>query len=273
MGKLMFNIYYLNQNKAYELAMLIDNKIYKDTQKEKISQNDFSGSGEIDALGVDKIPFINKFIPAMKLNGDLAHSGTNKIFDNFQIIQTKSTLFNEIVKKSIEKKSLNKVELGSLVKVTNLELEVKNIEETIATKMMLNGVLTNIEVEGFDIGKTFEVLLKDSSYLIHANKNSDKVVFNIPMSVEAELESGYSISDLELGKFTVIGIYRGKFSQNLINDKINQISFISNMDKNNKKSIVESDKDQHSKDDSDKTVEDAHYIDLIGIIQEIKFLK
>ena len=46
------------------------------------------------------------------------------------------------------------------------------------------------------------------------------------MNSEAELESNYSVSDLEIGGVTVIGIYRGIFDKNLILKKSNVIRII-----------------------------------------------
>lgn len=270
----LFNIYYLNENKAFELAMLLNNRVQKESQKEKTNESSAKGGGNVDTQSIKSIPLLNKILPSGSLSGDLSHTGTKKIIDNFQIVQTKSTIFNSIVQKSIERKDLNKLSIGSLIKISNLNLEITNIQEGIATKMMLNGVLNNMEVDGLDMGKTLEVLLKDNAYLISGRRNNDNVMFNIPMEVEAELENGYSISDLELGKFTIIGIYRGVFSEEIINSKINQINFLDTMSESkSKKNLVESEKDIPKKEKKRSNVEDVHYIDLIGIIQEIKFLK
>ncbi|MFW7367935.1 hypothetical protein [Vagococcus fluvialis] len=268
----MFNIYYLNENKAFELAMLLNNRVQKESQKEKTNENSAKGGGNVDTQNMKSIPLLNKILPSGSLSGDLSHTGTKKIIDNFQIVQTKSTIFNSIVQKSIEKKDLNKLSTGSLIKISDLNLEITNIQEGIATKMMLNGVLNNMEFEGLDMGKTLEVLLKDNAYLISGSRDSDNIMFNIPMQVEAELENGYSISDLELGTFTVVGIYRGIFSEEIINSKINQINFLDTMNEStSQKSLVESEKDKPKK--KSNNTREVHYVDLIGIIQEVKFLK
>ena len=65
------------------------------------------------------------------------------------------------------------------------------------------------------------------------------------MSAKNEMESQYSISDIEIGKVTVIGIYRGEFTKSIVESKINRN--ISNSSGNSK----------------------VHYIDVISIIQEI----
>lgn len=268
----LFNIYYLNENKAFELAMLLNNRVQKENQKEKTNENSAKVGGNVDTQSMKSIPILNKILPSGSFSGDLSHTGTKKIIDNFQIVQTKSTIFNSIVQKSIEKKDLNKLSIGSLIKISDLNLEVTNIQEGIATKMMLNGVLNNMEFEGLDMGKTLEVLLKDNAYLISGSRDNDNIMFNIPMQVEAELENGYSISDLELGTFTVVGIYRGIFSEEIINSKINQINFLDAINEStSQKSLVESEKDKPKK--KSNNTRKVHYVDLIGIIQEVKFLK
>ena len=41
----MFNIYYINYEKAYQIAMLIDNKIIETKQKEKEGKFNTTGNG------------------------------------------------------------------------------------------------------------------------------------------------------------------------------------------------------------------------------------
>ena len=45
----MFNIYYLNYAKAYEIAMLLDNKILDQITKEHNSEGNVNGNGELNA--------------------------------------------------------------------------------------------------------------------------------------------------------------------------------------------------------------------------------
>lgn len=54
----MFNIYYINYDKALELAMLLDNKIVESSTKEKIVEIGGEGSGSANTE--TQIPFIDK---------------------------------------------------------------------------------------------------------------------------------------------------------------------------------------------------------------------
>ena len=45
------------------------------------------------------------------------------------------------------------------------------------------------------------------------------MMLKIPMSAENEMESQYSISDIEIGKVTVLGIYRENLIVVMLNEK------------------------------------------------------
>ena len=63
----MFNIYYINYEKAYQIAMLIDNKIIETKQKEKEGEFNATGNGNSSLGSFDEIPFIGKYMPKMDL--------------------------------------------------------------------------------------------------------------------------------------------------------------------------------------------------------------
>ena len=50
----MFNIYYINYGKAYEIAMLIDNKILESKINEKNSSANGHVDGRVDITSLDK---------------------------------------------------------------------------------------------------------------------------------------------------------------------------------------------------------------------------
>lgn len=55
---LLFSIYYINYDKALELAMLLNNKIVESSTKEKIVEIGGEGSGSANTE--TQIPFIDK---------------------------------------------------------------------------------------------------------------------------------------------------------------------------------------------------------------------
>jgi len=51
----MFNIYYINYEKAFEISMLIDNKIPEQHATEKSSEGNFEANGSLDTTNLGKI--------------------------------------------------------------------------------------------------------------------------------------------------------------------------------------------------------------------------
>ena len=59
----MFNIYYINYAKAYEIAMLQNNKIKTTQTKENTTDLQLEGEGNIGTNDLKKIPIIGHAIP------------------------------------------------------------------------------------------------------------------------------------------------------------------------------------------------------------------
>lgn len=114
-----------------------------------------------------------------------------------------------------------------------------NEGDILAVKAIKSGIFNKVAIEGsgdVNITSLFEVLLKDCSYIFsggNVNKNQD-ILIKIPMQTENELESQYSISDLEIGKISVIGIYKGKYKYCEIYEKLSKLSLYTK-EENNKK--------------------------------------
>ena len=257
----IFNIYYINYEKAFEISMLIDNKVKEKMQLEKDTQKKFNGDGELDTQKLNKVPLLDKIIPKIQANISGEYSKTKKVVDSVNVVSTKSTILKPIYDKATEIKELKQNKIGNLVKIRNVLLNIKNEDEIIATKSLLSGTLNNVQVEGaegVDLTKFLEVLLKDSAYIL-------SITFKIPMKVENEMESQYSITDLEIGPVTLIGIYRGKHNNKKINKKINRLQNLSNFYGNEDSGIEHDKEDENEKDNG----VDTHFIDVIAIIQEL----
>lgn len=123
----------------------------------------------------------------------------------------------------------------------------------------------NVDLTGFA-----DVFLKDSAYILSGKLESeidgaDSILLKIPMQAENEMESQYSISDLEVGPTTVLGVYRGKY---LKRDLIDKIDLFHNNKKQDTVSEIESDLDENDDGGRDMSM-DIHFIDVIAIIQEL----
>ena len=80
------------------------------------------------------------------------------------------------------------------------------------------------------------------------------------------MENQYSLSDLEIGKVTVVGIYRGCFKRGELNKKLSR--FVKNQDEVAEDMGIEC-------DDGNVAIkslnDNIHYIDVISIVQDISF--
>lgn len=84
----MFNIYYINYAKAYEIAMLLDNKIIEEITKERNTEGGLTGTAETGTGGMTEISLVGKYLPKLSLNGELTGSKSSKVIDT-----VKSQLF------------------------------------------------------------------------------------------------------------------------------------------------------------------------------------
>lgn len=98
----MFNIYYINYAKAYEIAMLLDNKIIEEITKEHNTEGGLTGTAETGTGGMTEISLVGKYLPKLSLNGELTGSKSSKVIDTVKVITTKSTILDVIYKKSKE---------------------------------------------------------------------------------------------------------------------------------------------------------------------------
>ena len=171
--------------------------------------------------------------------------------------------------KSSEARKLTDNKIGMLIKIRNTKLTIDNAPDILATKSLLSGVLKDVSVEGtssMDLTQFCEVFLKDSAYIFSGNFNKERIAFKIPMKLESEMESQYSISDLEIGPMTVLGIYRGAYHFDELIGKISRLKDLENISNGQKKyEMLES--DESDEDGNSKTIkEKVHFIDVISVI-------
>ena len=223
----MFNIYYINYAKAYEIAMLLDNKILEQITKEHNAEGGITGVAETGTGGMTEIPLVGRYLPKLSLNGELTGSKSSKVID------------------------------------------------TLGAKTFLSGAFGDIAVDGIgnvNLPTLLEVLFKDSAYILEGVLpekrfgGTEKIVIKIPMQAENEMENQYSLSDLEIGKVTIIGIYRGCFKRKELNKKLSR--FVKNQDETVEDVGIESDEENVVKKALDDNI---HYIDVISIVQDISF--
>lgn len=268
----MFNIYYVNYAKAYEIAMLLDNKVLEQITKEKESNGSAEGMVDVATESIGEIPFIGKYMPKLDINSQLIGTKSSKVIDTVKVISTKSTILDRIYKKAKEVTKLQDKTIGNLIKIKNVSLEVKNENDILGAKTMLSGAFGDIAVDGVgnvNLPTLLEVMFKDSAYILEGKipkerfKKEERIIIKIPMMPENELENQYSISDLEIGKVTIIGIYRGCYDNAVLDKKLSRFS---------QKENITGDFDAGIESDEQNINETkVHYIDVISIVQDIWF--
>lgn len=264
--------------------MLIDNKIIETKQKEKEGEFNATGNGNSSLGSFDEIPFIGKYMPKIEIKGEMAGSKSHKVIDTVKVISTKSTILKTIYSKAKEIKKLNDKTIGSLVRMKDISLNITNEDEVLGIKTMISGAIGKVPVEGMgdiDITALLSVILKDAAYILEGELPEEKfgkkqrLVIKIPMQTGNELENKYSLSDLEIGKVTLMGIYRGAFEKIDLMRKLNRFSGNTQVqDQEDYSTIIESDSGRafsESIDKNDGMDYIYHYLDVIAVVQDISF--
>lgn len=195
----------------------------------------------------------------------------------------------ETAVKNRAKKVDKSLKMGDLTLFENIELQQMNVDDTV---MILNALQdsklknqANDSVE-INLSKMMEKMLDDFTidYLFSDQDSEKKFIIRLPYKSTQNFENGYHHSDLQLGKLSIIGIYRGEidFSKkesissrflDLITQSYNHDQHGSEKETQMKLSYTESSPqgslpfEFRHKELNDK----LHLIDVIAIIQEINF--
>lgn len=284
---MIFNIYYINFPKVYEIKMMLSNVIALSKEK----QTDKVDGKEVDYRGKLGVNFLNLFnIAGASLEGEAGRknikSDSQKVLETFEIKTTKSIILNEIIEKSNLITSFKDVQEGSLIKVDNVNLTLKNEPELRTVKLFTSGSFKGMNIpgaNGFDINNLFNSMFKDYAYKMKGVmvENDDELLVKIPMTFESEFESSYSVDDLFIGKVSVVGLYKGKIKIDSLKNSLEffqEIGSMQNMISNKEEDVKEIQDSQYttkkentdflfaSSKDGDK---EFHYIDLLAIIQNV----
>lgn len=271
---MLFNVYYLNFSKVYEIKMMLSNVIKTDESVE-------TGQGDtIDAALQAKMG--TKFLKLFnaEVGSDIKSGSTDsqKVLENFKVTMTKSLILSEVMDKCKIVTDFSSITEGQLVRIDNVSLSLENETELRTVKMFSNGSFKGMrlpEAGGLDINNLFNSMFKDYSYKLKGEiKNSDeKVLIKIPLTFESEFENLYNVDDLFIGNVSLIGIYKGKTN---ISGLKNSFEFFQEL---GQASDFDSDNEVHNsqytapnvvKLKSENDCVNYNYIDLLAIVQVIK---
>ena len=205
--KKIFSLYYINTEKVYEIAMLLNNRIITGGTKE----NELESTIEKQAnIGINSnLNYLETVKSELGLSHNVqTHNGIkNKVLENFDVKTTKSNMLASIISKANVYQENASMNLGDLVLLKNATLELLNAEESYAvTKMILNGAFKDTKISSnsddmkieFDLSAMINSLLKDCVYELGCSVGNKKYMLTIPMTFENDFENSYNIYDLQL---------------------------------------------------------------------------
>ena len=217
--KKIFSLYYINTEKVYEIAMLLNNRIVTSGTSENESESTLEKQTNI---GINSnLKYLESVKGELGLSQTIQnHNGIkSKVLENFDVKTTKSNMLASIIAKANVYEGNENINLGALILLKNASLVLLNAEESYAvTKMILNGAFKNTKISSnsddmkieFDLSAMINSLLKDCAYELGCIVGDKKFLLTIPMTFENDFENSYNIYDLQVGTVTVVGIYRGK---------------------------------------------------------------
>lgn len=286
--KKIFSLYYINTEKVYEIAMLLNNRIVTSGTSENESESTLEKQTNI---GINSnLKYLESVKGELGLSQNIQiHNGIkSKVLENFDVKTTKSNMLASIIAKANVYEGNENINLGDLILLKNSTLELLNAEESYAvTKMILNGAFKDTKISSnsddmkieFDLSAMINSLLKDCVYEMGCVVGDKKYLLTIPMTFENDFENSYNIYDLQVGKVTVVGIYRGKrqYEKRLSLQEI----FAENNEQKKEHTYEDADYRLQSSTQSKKDVLDdknnkgkqlrefQEVIDVIAVIQEI----
>lgn len=279
----LFNLFYINVSKVHEIAMLIDNKIMKTVEREQISEELLRTTSNISAK-------------TNILSGDIStiteDNYKKRVYENFDVKTTKSIMLRKLYDVAKNgNKTIKNLSPGQLILFKDVELERRNIDDTVMILNVLresklkNQSNDNIEI---NMNKMMEKMLDDFTidYQFEQSVLGDetKCLIQLPYKTNENFENGYQHNDLQLGRLSVIGIYRGKidFSKresvssrflDLIIDSYKRETAPIGDDTMKESFVIKEQQKLPFDFRPNKLSDEMHLIDVIAIIQELNINK
>lgn len=277
----LFNIYYINFPKVYEIKMMFSNIV----SKGKEVTTDKAIEGDVDIKAQMGAKFFNLFNVGGDIGGGVKGSDSKKVLETFEVKTTKSVILNDVVERCQSISSFEGVTEGQLIMIDNVKLSLENEGELRTVKLFQSGAFKDMSVpgaNGFDFTNLFNSMFKDYAYKIKGSLNNkpESILIKIPLTFENEFESSYSVDDLFVGKVSILGLYKGKIT---IDELKNSFQFFQELGSLQntiaKTSSSEDDEIQDSQYPQDEVEaykftssgdgKDYHYIDLLAIVQKV----
>lgn len=266
--KTLFNLYYINFDKAYEIKTMLSNVIQLTKEVTNTKEENKSKDISANLSGKLGLNIFKLFEGQVTNNNNFKNSknSSNKLIETFEVKITKSVILTEILENC--KNINNYIKEGDLIKIDGVKLSVKDEEEHRMVKLIKSDIFKGLQIpetNGLDISNILNSVLSDYSYKIIGKSKKRKFIFKIPISFDNEFENNYSIDDLFIGKVTLVGIYKGKIEIKELKNTFQYLSEKENITLSNK--IISS--SYINKINNNVNSEKYDYIDILAILQNI----
>lgn len=278
--KTLFNIYYINFAKVYEIKMMLGNEITttKSVEHGEESKIDGQVGGDFKFNLLAKSGSVEG-----KIQGE--SSGSQKVIETFEVKTTKSVILKDILESAKRIDGFRNVNEGELVVIDNVRLNLQNEAELRAAKFISNGSFKGFVVpnaNGLDINNVFNSMLKDYAYKLKGSlgKGKEQLIVKIPFTFENEFESGYNVDDMTIGNVSIVGIYKGTIHPKSLKTNMEYWSEVGGHMKQSQNVDYKDfhyssypvndmfDKQESFYNEDEKSL--YHYLDLLAIIQNVQ---
>lgn len=282
----LFNIYYINFPKVYEVKMTMSNIEIKDFSVEE--GNGINKEDSVNAkIGGNIFSFMNA-----SLGGKIKDSKSisNKIVETFEVKTTKSVILKDVINRAKTFDNIENLCIGDLVRFDDVLLDLSNENELKIVKLFMSGSVpmqqNTPDLQGVDFEKLFNAMFKDYAYkLVGNNTKFDlPVLAKIPISFENEFESSYSVEDVLIGAVSLVGIYKGQIKGNKIRTSFDYYAQLGELSSSNSTNQPYSEIKQSqivlpestnipetgfNITNNEFNESDYHYIDLLAVVQKV----
>jgi|GEM_PF-505364 len=287
--KPLFIIYYLNFSKTYDFITLINNKFKVNINNER--NEEIAGITNVE-LGLSNI----QTGANARINRSSSTSKSERILENFEIKNTKSTHLQQILIHAKEVHETLELTEGSLIKFSNIQLELQDQKENIeAIKLLLGGAFKGFNIKGQEEGMDFELnlssliesFLAECEYKLTFEYCNKSYYITIPLTGNDDFENDYTVNDLLTGRISIIGIYKGNYERHAP-----FVNTLFSLNENNNDTgtsmptpVGELTQSEYGNDETTnpdntlskgkitESVNNGIYIDVIAVIQEVNFKK
>ena len=270
----LFTVYYMNQDKVFEMRMLLDNRLRRGHTGEQTGST--SSEANINAEAGAKVPFLTEL--QGNIEGKIGHEKQTKMVDTLEYIHTKSRMLSDIIVRCniFEGNSVNE---GDLVYIDDVNLELLNEDEVRALVAIMTGTFDGFTVPesgGLDIGHMFQSIVKaGASFKLRGKAGhgcGGPILLKIPIDSGSLFESGYSIDDLLIGKVGVVGICKGKVKTDDLRSSFDYFQTKDKQQPSEDDGFIECAEGTGRESEGPRGEDDGKptYIDVLSIIQAVK---